>query len=489
MSLLDLRSDPRFLTVTSPQERAAIIEQVAKTDERFLNLPEAEQINVLNAMNNQPINYEAIKNQPKDSVIDPNIVGLGSVIGGVAGGLGGKLFSKGAGMLVPAIEGALTGGGTTLAGEVVRASDNNSNISQLMALGTELALGAAPSVARDIITRIPTAGLMAVGGYAKAKTAQAVMGTSESNRLARERIFGRDNLKQGTATDTFRTENHQLASKNISQNLGIPITEGQNPQDVLRTGIYEQLTLANDAGNTLKKSPEYVNLMTNLKQGLKDGVVKKEDITKINSLINSQNSPYSPTKIDFNTRLINTIQQAEPMFNGEPVSKAASNMMKESFDSYLTNLTGKPLYSELKKIEMQDKIALARDSLPVLLNQGFKGEQVEQALRNLSKSPEGQNDFKIALASYMKALPEKEALTEFNRLYPIIVKSRAMPLDEALKFKRQVATFVNKGFIKKAGDISGQALKMGIITGVAPAEVASRLLQQPNDGLQPFMTP
>ena len=61
-----------------------------------------------------------------------------------------------------------------------------------------------------------------------------------------------------------------------------------------------------------------------------------------------------------------------------------------------------------------------------------------------------------------------------------------MPLTEAIKFKRQVTKFVNKGYLEKAGDITGYALKMGIITGIVPAEVSSRVLQEENTALEPF---
>jgi hypothetical protein len=485
-NLLELRSDPRFISVTSPQERATIVEQIAKTDTRFQGLPEEEQIKVLNELVTPKLNFEEIRNRPEPYAVNPQAVALGTAVGGIIGGPVTKLLTKGATLLVPTLEGSIAGGASTLAGEVVKAGTDNSNVGQMVAFGAELATGASLPLARDLITRIPTSGLMAVGGYAKAKIAQTVMGTSKSNQLARERIFGKDNIKAGTATDKFKLKNDTEAAQDITQNLGIQVAEGQRPQDALRNGIYEQLSNENLAGNTIRKSPEYLELMTNLNQGIKDGVVKKEDVTKIKSLLDSQTSPYNPTQKSFNERLINTIQQADPKFNGEPITEAAAGMMRESLDKYLSNISGKPLYSALKQIEMNDKIAIARDSIPVLIQQGFKGDAIEQALVNLSKSPLGMKDFQVALASYMKTLPEKEALSEFNRLYPVIIKSKVMPLTDAIKFKRQVTKFVNKGYLEKAGDITGYALKMGIITGIVPAEVSSRVLQDENTALEPF---
>ncbi len=141
-------------------------------------------------------------------------------------------------------------------------------------------------------------------------------------------------------------------------------------------------------------------------------------------------------------------------------------------DDYFTSTTGKPLYGLLKKVEEDKYIAQARDSLPVLIQKGFKGDDVDQALTNLSKSKQGVEDFRKGLATYLKVIPEKDLVAEFNRLEPVIRKSKVMPLEDLTKVKRNIAEYKSAG--AKAGAVGAVLLKDSIL-GLLGAE-ATRVM-------------
>ena len=419
--------------------------------------------------NQTSVDLQEIANRPEDYTISPSTIALGGLIGSIAGGGLAKLAKTGGSAAVAALEGGIAGTGSSATGEIIREATNNSNIGQLTALGGELISGAALPLIRDVITRVPTAALMASVGYAKAKTAQAVMGESESSRVAKNAIFGKEVAKPGTATTNYREAFEDSAALELAQKMGVTVPRGIKAQDIVRRDLYDSLSLQG-ANVPLKNSPLYPDLMRKLSQGVKDGVVKPEDVKSIAALLNGQVSTNPKTLATFNERLLNTAQQATKEYNGVKISDGAADILKESIDTYI----GKPYYSTLKSLEKQRFTAEAMDDIPVLLEQGMKGDMLENSLKNLSRNPYGKENFKVALSSYLRALPEKEALSEWNRLYNsgVLTRSKVMDMGEMLSLNRKVKLYTEKGYIKKAGDISGQALKMGIVQGILPAEAA-----------------
>lgn len=420
-----------------------------------------------------PTDFAEIRDRPSPYEISPQNVALAGLITSIGGGLYSKLAKTGGSALMAAIEGGVTGAGSTAAGEIIKEATDNSNIGQLTALGGEMLTGAALPLARDLITRVPTAALMAGLGYAKAKTAQAVLGESESSRIAKNTIFGKEISKPGVASTAYRDAFDESSALDMANRLNITIPKGMKAQDVVRRDLYDTMSLQSAGGIPIKNSPVYPELMSNLAQGVKDGIVKSDDIKSIATLLNGQLSPNPKTLATFNQRLLNTAQQATQEHNGIKISDDAADMLKEAIDKY----TGKPYYKLLKEQEKQRFTAEAMDSIPVLLSKGIKGDTLESTLTNLSRNPYGKENFKIALSSYLRSLPEKEALSEWNRLYDskVLTKTKVMDLGDLLSLNRKVKLYTEKGYIKKAGDISGHALKMSIITGVAPAEATSRL--------------
>lgn len=426
-----------------------------------------------------PVNLQEVANRPEDYTINPKLVALGGLAGSLIGGVGAKLAKTGGSALVGALEGGISGTVASGTGEIIREATNNSNVGQLTALGAELVSGAVLPLARDVITRIPPAGLMAAVGYAKAKTAQAILGESESSRIAKNAIFGKETISPGVATTNYREQFDKTANLELANSLGLQVPEGKLAQDIIRNNMLDEIALKGASGQTFKNTPIYSDLMRKLSQGVKDGVVKAEDVKAIANLLNSQSSINPKTMASFSERLLNTAQQATKEYNGVKISDDAADMLKESIDNYL----GKPVYAGLKKLEKDRFTAKAMDDIPVLLDKGFSGEQVENALANLSKNPYGKDNFKVALSSYMRSLPEKEALKEWNRLYEsgILTKTKVMDLGDIYSFNRKVKKYTEKGYINKAGDITGHALKMGIVQGILPAEISNRA-----DALSPF---
>lgn len=420
-----------------------------------------------------PVDFEAIKNKPEDYTLDPKTVALAGLIGTIGGGLYAKMAKTGGSALVGAIEGGTAGTGSSAAGELIREATNNSNVGQLTALGAEMLSGAALPLARDLITRVPTAALMAGLGYAKAKTAQAILGESESSRVAKNAIFGKEIIKPGVATSKYRDAFDESSALDMANRLGVNVPKGMKAQDIVRRDLFDNLSLKSASGIPIKNSPVYPDLMSKLKQAYKDGdEVKAEDIPAIARLLNGQTSTNSKTLSTFNSRLLNTAQQSTKDFNGVKIGDKSAELLKEAIDQY----TGKPYYKLLKEQEKQRYTAEAMDEIPVLLDNRFSGEDLKDTLTNLSRNPYGRENLQIALGSYLRSLPEKEALNEWNRLYKskVLTESKVMDMGDVLNINRKVKLYTEKGYLKKAGDITGHALKMSIISGLIPSEVSSR---------------
>jgi hypothetical protein len=475
-NVFSLVQDENFTNLPET-EKAKVLETLLPQDKSFMALPEEEKIKVLNslvsskppAITSAQSAIEETNSSPNYS-FDPDTV----AIAGLGGALVNSLPGMGVGGLAArAAKGALTGGLSGASGELVRTETNNSDAGKLYAFGAELATGALPNLVGDALgrTAVPaiaaTLSMFGKGGYQMAKTLKEGIGRSESDILARNAIFGRRTVKEGVATDVFSKEVRDKWVEEMASKYGIKTTSAENAATPVRNKIYEHI----ESIGPLKNSPEMIELKSRLAEGVRVGAVKPDDYKAITNLLESQVSKDPKYSKEFTERFVNTIQQATPEWNGVKISDPAAQVTREALDKVLAR--GRvPTYSELKNIETEQFVAKARDSIPVLLNQQFKGEAVENAMANIAKSPQGQQDFRVALASYLKNLPEKEALSEFNRLYSTVAKTKALPTEELLRMKRAVAKFVEKGYIAKAGDITGTALRNSIVRGVLPAEFA-----------------
>lgn len=374
--------------------------------------------------------------------------------------------------------GAASGAVSSAAGEYYKAGRPENFENDVTAMGIELAAGAAPTITREVISRLPTAITSLFPGdtltrYIGKPLKSLLGGETESEFILKESKLGKTDagfakrVKPGTSTDVFTRGNEEAQRRFLAQN-NIPFTQAETADNAVRNFVKTNIDDLYKQGKGFVDSPQYTQLRLDLAQSVKDGLVDPQELKIISKVIGSQTSPLNADK--FKTTLLNLAQQSETTgYKVYNLDKTAQKLLTNAMDEYFTANTGKPLYGLLKKVEESKYVAQARDSLPVLIQKGFKGEEVDQALTNLSKSKQGVEDFRKGLATYLKVIPEKDLVAEFNRLEPVIRKSKVMPLEDLTKVKRNIAEYKSAG--SKAGAVGAVILKDSIL-GLLGAESA-----------------
>lgn len=374
--------------------------------------------------------------------------------------------------------GAASGAVSSAAGEYYKAGRPENFENDVTAMGIELAAGAAPTITREVISRLPTAitGLFpgdTLTRYIGKPLKSLLGGETESEFILKESKLGKTDagfakrVKPGTSTDVFTRGNEEAQRRFLTQN-NIPFTQAETADNAVRNFVKTNIDDLYKQGKGFVDSPQYQKLQADLAQSIRDGLVDPQELKIITKVIGSQKSPLNADK--FKTTILNLAQQSETTgYKVYNLDKTAQKLLTTAMDDYFTSTTGKPLYGLLKKVEEDKYIAQARDSLPVLIQKGFKGDDVDQALTNLSKSKQGVEDFRKGLATYLKVIPEKDLVAEFNRLEPVIRKSKVMPLEDLTKVKRNIAEYKSAG--AKAGAVGAVLLKDSIL-GLLGAEAA-----------------
>jgi len=374
--------------------------------------------------------------------------------------------------------GATSGAISSAAGEYYKAGRPENFENDVTAMGIELAAGAAPTITREVISRLPTAitGLFPGDTLTKyiGKPLKSLLGgETESEFILKEAKLGKTDagfakrVKPGTSTDVFTRGNEETQRRFLTQN-NIPFTQAETADNAVRNFVKTNIDDLYKQGKGFVDSPQYQKLQADLAQSIRDGLVDPQELKIITKVIGSQKSPLNADK--FKTTILNLAQQSETTgYKVYNLDKTAQKLLTTAMDDYFTSTTGKPLYGLLKKVEEDKYIAQARDSLPVLIQKGFKGDDIDQALTNLSKSKAGVEDFRKGLATYLKVIPEKDLVAEFNRLEPVIRKSKVMPLEDLTKVKRNIADYKSAG--AKAGAVGAVLLKDSIL-GLLGAEAA-----------------
>lgn len=374
--------------------------------------------------------------------------------------------------------GAASGAVSSAAGEYYKAGRPENFENDVTAMGIELAAGAAPTITREVISRLPTAITSLFPGdtltrYIGKPLKSLLGGETESEFILKESKLGKTDagfakrVAPGTSTDVFTRGNEEAQRRFLAQN-NIPFTQAETADNAVRNFVKTNIDDLYKQGKGFVDSPQYTQLRLDLAQSVKDGLVDPQELKIISKVIGSQTSPLNADK--FKTTLLNLAQQSETTgYKVYNLDKTAQKLLTNAMDEYFTANTGKPLYGLLKKVEESKYVAQARDSLPVLIQKGFKGEEVDQALTNLSKSKQGVEDFRKGLATYLKVIPEKDLVSEFNRLEPVIRKSKVMPLEDLTKVKRNIAEYKSAG--SKAGAVGAVILKDSIL-GLLGAESA-----------------
>lgn len=364
-----------------------------------------------------------------------------AVIPALAGNLSaGEIAKAGAKGFVESVVG-------TAAGQYYEYGKPENADTDLTRMGIELATGAAyepgiklvkgaasiiDSLAPDFIAQFVT------------KPAKVLDKASQLNRKAvQEAAFGPVTKQPGTATDVFKSGLHKQQRKELEDTYNIVVPKGIEPQNYLRQQFSSVVNDLGQQGVLFKDSPQYRQMLAELDL-IRAPKAVKEGIKRIANL---QMNQVPEAAANFETYLLNLMQQSSGEFKVQDLEKISADLLKKHFDSFLVANTGIPYYQVLKKAEAENFGAIARDSIPTLIANGFTADK--QALKNIKKSPEGVRDLKVAVTSYLKNIPDDNALlNKWNDLEVILKETKALPFEDIMQIKRQV---------NKARSLTGKA--------------------------------
>lgn len=385
--------------------------------------------------------------------------------------------------------GGLEGTLSSLGGELYKAGKPENFDNDVNAMAIEFAIPSTATLTRELVSRLPTALTNLFPGDAITKylgkpIKTLLGGETESEFLLKQSKFGKEDaefakrIKPGTSTDIF-TKGWESEQQDILNNrLGIPVKQQtingktvfiEKPDVAARNYFYNSIDDLYSKGKGFDKSPEFAKLVSNLEQSVKDRLIDPNELKIIKGIIKGQSSPVNAEK--FKTVLLNLAQQSEDSaYKVYQLDKLSQEFLTTAIDDYLKSNTGKIGYQILKKVEGAKKVAIARDSIPVLISGKFGKDDMDLALSNLKRAgPEGVADFRKALGSYFKVLPEKDMVSEFNRLSPYIKKSKVIDDAELMNFSKKIAEY--KSVPAKATTLGAVMLKDSLL-GLLGAEAA-----------------
>jgi hypothetical protein len=445
-----------------------------------------------------PNEIEQAKDYREPYTIDPRYIraatALASTIGGAYGGL--VKGTVGA-ALRGGVSGGLTGALSSTGGEYVKETMGDTNLARAAALGTELALGTVPSALREIASRAPSAGILAVTqNYPLAKTIQAISGgRSQSDVFARENIFGKANIKAGVPTTKFQSEAQENILKSVDD-LGIKIQPKETPVDALKRSLYadmDKLSIGSiEKPGTLgvaitgSSAPITVtkgvrDIAPVLKNGLVAKGAKPRELFAIRNILLKQTDKNPSVRKEAHEELLTLIQQGGFYKDGKIDRILEPNVqeaLKAGYGNYLAKTQGKDVYSTLVDSWRKEFNSKAMDDIPALIQGGFKGKDLENALDNIKQHPEGQKLLRTAVASYFKTLPEEQVAKEWLNLKTILEKTKSLDKETISGLNQAVGAFTSKSTTGKIKDMTANALKMSIIKGVLPTEAVNLFMDE-----------
>ncbi len=339
----------------------------------------------------------------------------------------------------------------TSAGQVYEYGQPENKDTDLARMGIELATGAAyePGVklvkgAASIIDKL-TPDFVAQFVTKPAKVFDKAASQLD-RKYIQEAAFGPVKRTEGTATEVFRQGLYKKQRQELADTYNITVPKGVAPQDFLRQQFSNVVNDLGQQGVLFKDSPQFRQMMGELDlisapKSVKDGIKR---------IANLQMNQVPEAAANFQSYLLNLMQQSGGDFKVQELEKLSADLLKKHFDSFLVANTGIPYYQILKKAEAENFGALARDSIPAVLADGFAdNSQRKMVLTNIKKTPEGVQDLKTAVTSYLKNLPNDEKLlNKWNDLEFALKETKALPLEDILSIKRQV---------NKARSLTGKA--------------------------------
>jgi hypothetical protein len=404
--------------------------------------------------------------------IDPDKIALATSIGaGIttilapelrAGKLGIDVIGN---VIKRAFGGGVTSGFGAYAGESYKVGQPQNAETDLEALGVELVASGGLSLGTEAAKRAPAV-LNFIPGVSKITGAlkTATGGATEAETWLKNIAFGPQTIKGGTSTNTFRigTEN---ANRAYLSDMGIQVGKDELASTAVRNTLKKEVDDYYKAGVGFYKSKEKDELLVELKKAVDNKSVSRQEYVDLRKFVSSQSTDLAEDATRFSSDLLNIAQQSKGPYSKIPLGERAQELLTKHLDNYFMTYTNKPLYSTLKKVEADRFTAEARDSIPTLIKGGFPSDVAERAMFNIKKSASGTQDFKIAIGSYFKTLPESKLIEEFNRLEPILTKTRIVPMDEINAIKKGIN--LAKSPFAKAGALTGVALKDAIVTGIS----------------------
>jgi Transglycosylase SLT domain len=404
--------------------------------------------------------------------IDPDKIALATSIGAGlttilapelrAGKLGVDVIGN---VIKRAFGGGVTSGFGAYAGESFKVGQPENAETDLAALGVELVASGGLSLGTEAVKRVPAVlnfipGVSKITGALKTVTG----GATEAETWLKNIAFGPKTIKGGTSTNTFRigTEN---ANRTYLSDMGIQVGKDELASTAVRNLLKKEVDDYYKAGVGFYKSKEKDALILELQQGVKNGSVTRQEYVDLRKFFSSQSTDLAEDATRFSSDLLNLAQQSKGQYGKIPLGETAQDLVTKNLDNYFMTYTNKPLYSTLKKVEADRFTAEARDSIPTLIKGGFPTDVAEKAMFNIKRSASGTQDFKIAIGSYFKTLPESKLIEEFNRLEPILIKTKIVPMDEINAIKKGIN--LAKSPFAKAGALTGVALKDAIVTGIS----------------------
>lgn len=418
---------------------------------------------------------QTTEGQPESYVFDPNVVKGAAAVGGIAGTALGGIAGRGlVGALQSGIGGAVSGGAGALGAQYYLEGKPQNFQNDIVGLGIELAGGGVPTVIRELGTRASVAGLgkiPLIGNELANVTKFLTGGETEAQWATKRFTIGRPERKGGVATDIF-TKGSQDEQRKLITSAGISLPDDLPVEKGLRQVYENSVDILRRSGATFSSSPQFLNVSRQLDDAVNARLLTRQQKRIIEDVLASDKSPVI-TSQGYASRIDNLIHSPNRIQGlsdfTEEGQKFVRDLLKSNYDSYFLDKTGKPIFSLLKGSEEAAIVAKARDSIPALLDKGFKGtaDELESAIKNINKSPGGKEDFKKAVVSYFYALPDKEVVGRFNELAPVFQKTGIMSVPEIAQLRRGVKNAVS--VTGKTAGVLGVTLKDGLI-GILGAE-------------------
>ena len=420
-------------------------------------------------------------------LIDPQEVGLSSGVGGLLGaGLALTPIGRGVGLIRAGLTGAAEGAVGSTAGQLYERVAGD-DASALARIGVEAAAGvgipAAVKAAGKLTSTIGGNLPLGVGESVKALV-KAVSPKESAIALRKSKnVFGREVMPAGTSTFDFSQKVVSDQAERVGKFLDVRVLSPKALENLPPTHfpnlvrgkmIEVQKDLASK-GITWKDSPQFKQLISELKSTGDTSV-----ITTLKKIANQQVSNIPEQLGAFEKNMLNLVQQADGTYKQMDVSPEVIDMVKRQYDDFFVKNTGTPYYSTLKQLERESKVAVARDSIPTIFNNNFSGSnEVKQALKNIKQSPEGVQDLKVALTSYLRTLPEDKIVSQWNNISNVLSETKVLPFEEI----KRITGLVNKSKSAPAKlRATAEVLAQDAILGAFGAE-AGRLGSEGKDAV------